>query len=80
MEARQKAIEQGKGFDGSGVMTACQQACPSNAIVFGNMLDKNSEVSKLRNHKLAYYVLEETNVKPNVTYIAKLRNINSESV
>ncbi len=80
MEARQKAIEQGKEFDGSGVMTACQQACPSNAIVFGNMLDKNSEVSKLRNHKLAYYVLEETNVKPNVTYIAKLRNINSESV
>jgi len=44
------------------------------------MLDKNSEVSKLRNHKLAYYVLEETNVKPNVTYLAKLRNINSESV
>lgn len=80
MEARQKAIEQGKVFDGSGVMTACQQACPSNAIEFGNMLDKNSEVSKLRNHKLAYYVLEETNVKPNVTYIAKLRNINSESV
>ena len=80
MEARQKAFEQGKEFDGSGVSTACQQACPSNAIVFGNMLDKNSEVSKLRNHKLAYYVLEETNVKPNVTYLAKLRNINSESV
>lgn len=80
MEARQKAIEQGKEFDGSGVKTACQEACPSNAIVFGNMLDKNSEVSKLRNHKLAYYVLEETNVKPNVTYLAKLRNINSESV
>jgi len=80
MEARENAIREGKVFDGSEVVTACQQACPSNAIVFGNMLDKKSEVAKLRNHKLAYYVLEETNVKPNVTYIAKLRNINSESV
>lgn len=80
MEAREEAIKEGKTFDGSGVVTACQQACPSNAIEFGNMLDKNSLVSKLRNHKLAYYVLEETNVKPNVTYIAKLRNINSESL
>jgi len=80
MEARENAIREGKTFDGSGVVTACQQACPSSAIEFGNMLDKNSEISKLRNHKLAYYVLEETNVKPNVTYIAKLRNINSENV
>lgn len=80
MEAREEAIREGREFDGSGVVTACQQACPANAIEFGNMLDKNSEVSKLRNHKLAYNVLEETNVKPNVTYIAKLRNINSESV
>ncbi len=80
MEARQEAIREGKNFDGAGVTTACQQACPSNAIEFGNMLDKNSEISKLRNHKLAYYVLEETNVKPNVTYIAKLRNINSENL
>jgi molybdopterin-containing oxidoreductase family iron-sulfur binding subunit len=80
MEARENAIREGKVFDGSEVVTACQQACPSNAIVFGNMLDKKSEVAKLRNHKLAYYVLEETNVKPNVTYIAKLRNINSENL
>ncbi len=80
MEAREDAIREGKTFDGSGVVTACQQACPSNAIEFGNMLDKNSKISSLRNHKLAYYVLEETNVKPNVTYIAKLRNINSEKV
>ncbi len=80
MEARERAVEEGKEFDGSGVVTACQQACPANAIVFGNMLDNNSEVYELRNHKLGYHVLEETNVKPNVTYIAKLRNINSEKV
>lgn len=80
MEARERAVEEGKEFDGNGVVTACQQACPANAIIFGNMLDKNSAIYKLRNHKLGYYVLEETNVKPNVTYIAKLRNINSEKV
>ncbi|MCX8010177.1 MAG: TAT-variant-translocated molybdopterin oxidoreductase [Ignavibacteria bacterium] len=80
MEARQIAIEEGRELKGSDVMTACQQACPSNAIVFGDINDKNSQVSKYRNHELGYHVLEELNVKPNVTYIAKLRNIHSEKV
>ncbi len=80
MEARQETIEKGIEFDGSGVMTACQQACPSSAIVFGNMNDPKSEIARLRKHDLAYYVLEETNVKPNVSYITRLRNINSEGV
>lgn len=80
MEARERAVERGETFNGNGVMTACQQACPANAITFGNMLDAKSEVSKQRKHDLTYYVLEETNVKPNVAYIAKLRNINSEEI
>jgi MoCo/4Fe-4S cofactor protein with predicted Tat translocation signal len=74
MEARQHAIEQGRALKGSDVKTACQEACPATAIVFGDMNDPNSEVTQYRNHHLGYHVLEELNVRPNVTYIAKLRN------
>lgn len=80
MEARSDAIKDGREFDGSEVKTACQQACPTEAIVFGNYNAKDSEIAKKREHKLGYYVLEDLNVKPNVTYIAKLRNTSSEDV
>ena len=80
MEARSDAIRDGRTLKGTDVVTACQQACPANAIVFGDANDSKSEISKFRNHKLAYHVLEELNIKPNVTYIAKLRNIDSEEL
>ncbi|MEW6653664.1 MAG: TAT-variant-translocated molybdopterin oxidoreductase [Bacteroidota bacterium] len=80
MEARSDAIKDGRELKGTDVVTACQQACPANAIVFGDVNDKESEIAKFRNHNLAYHVLEELNVKPNVTYIAKLRNTHSEEV
>jgi MoCo/4Fe-4S cofactor protein with predicted Tat translocation signal len=74
MESRQHAIEEGVEFTGSGVTTACQEACPAEAIVFGNVNDKNSNIYKYRHHEVGYRVLEEINVGPNVTYLAKLRN------
>lgn len=74
MEARQEATKEGRKIKGTDVKTACQQACPSNAIVFGDMNDKDSQLVEYRNHKLGYHILEELNVKPNVTYIARLRN------
>jgi molybdopterin-containing oxidoreductase family iron-sulfur binding subunit len=77
MEARQHAAEQGRELHGSDVKTACQEACPATAIIFGDMHDPNSEVSKMRTHGLGYHVLEETNARPNITYIAKLRNISA---
>jgi molybdopterin-containing oxidoreductase family iron-sulfur binding subunit len=80
MEARQEAIKNNVPLKGTDVITACQQACPSNAIVFGDVNDKNSEIYKLRNHDLGYHVLEALNIKPNVTYIAKLRNTHSEEL
>jgi MoCo/4Fe-4S cofactor protein with predicted Tat translocation signal len=80
MEARQHAAEQGKPLNGSAVKTACQEACPATAIVFGDVNDPKSEVSVYRNHHLGYHVLEETNVRPNVTYLAKLRNVHSEKL
>ena len=58
--------------------TACQQACPAQAIVFGNVHDPDAEVVRYREHPLGYDVLGELNVRPNVTYLARLRNIHSE--
>lgn len=80
MDARSEAIRKNVQLKGSDVTTACQDACPTNAIKFGDINDKESEFSKFRNHDLGYYVLEELNIKPNVTYLAKLRNVDSEEV
>ena len=57
------------------VKTACMQACPTNAINFGNVNDKLSEVSKARSDESRnFYVLEQLHVLPNVSYLAKIRN------
>ncbi|MBL7999601.1 MAG: 4Fe-4S dicluster domain-containing protein, partial [Candidatus Kapabacteria bacterium] len=56
------------------VVTACQQACPASAIYFGNTNDKGSEVSKQREEQRSFLVLEELNVRPQVTYLARVRN------
>ncbi len=81
MEARSDAIRENRTLKGSDVKTACQEACNTEAIQFGDMNDKDSEfVSKYRDNKLGYYVLEDLNTKPNVTYLAKLRNTHTEEV
>jgi molybdopterin-containing oxidoreductase family iron-sulfur binding subunit len=74
MDERQHAIEQKRNVIGSNVTTACQDACPSYAITFGDINDKESEVYKHREHAIGYRVLEEIKTAPNVTYFAKLRN------
>jgi len=79
-EARADATHDKRTLRGTDVTTACQDSCGTNAIQFGDINDKESEFYKYRNHELGYYVLEELNIKPNVTYIAKLRNIHSEEV
>ena len=57
------------------VKTACMQACPTNAINFGNVNDKESDVSKARlDDTRNFYVLEQLHVLPNVSYLAKIRN------
>ena len=64
------------------VQTACQQACPTNAIVFGNSNDKNSAITEMRmNNKLRlFHSLEMLHTLPNVSYLAKVRNRDEEMV
>ncbi|WP_432709951.1 TAT-variant-translocated molybdopterin oxidoreductase [Pedobacter sp.] len=56
------------------IQMACQQACPANAIVFGDGNDPESEVSKALRSQRTYYVLEEINVQPGIGYMTKIRN------
>jgi len=57
------------------VKVACQQTCPTNAIVFGNVNDPESEVAKALKSERTYYVLEELNVQPGIGYQVKVRNV-----
>ncbi len=60
------------------VVTACQSACPTEAIVFGNLNDPTSQVSKLKAGERNYSLLAELNTRPRTTYLAIVRNPNTQ--
>jgi len=60
------------------IQTACQQACPAEAISFGNILDKKSKVAKMRKKKRNYTILEQLHLKARTSYLANIRNPNSK--
>ena len=73
-EEKLNAKIDGKPMDANAIKTACQQACPTNAIVFGDTNNKESNVHQLLNDDRNYFVLEEFHVLPSVGYMTKVRN------
>jgi len=73
----QSKLDGRKIADGE-IKTACQQVCPAEAIVFGDISDLQSRVSKLKAHALNFSMLGQLNTRPRTTYSAKVRNPNPE--
>jgi MoCo/4Fe-4S cofactor protein with predicted Tat translocation signal len=72
--AKIDAEKQGRKVRDGEVVTACQQACPTQAIVFGDMNDKTSHVAKLKAELHHYALLEELQTRPRTTYLGTIRN------
>jgi molybdopterin-containing oxidoreductase family iron-sulfur binding subunit len=79
-EGKLTAKKSSRPLEDSDLKVACQQACPTHAITFGNANNKESAISKVRvdNPNRQFYVLEQLHVLPNVTYLAKVRNADEE--
>lgn len=76
-EGKLKAKKESRPVKDGEIKTACMQACPTDAIVFGNVNDKESRIYKIRNEEQknrSYYALDQLHVLPNVSYLAKVRN------
>jgi len=76
--ARIEAKKANRAIHDGEVVTACQGACPTRAIVFGNLNDDAAEVTRLKESPLNYSLLGELNTRPRTTYLARIRNTNSD--
>ncbi len=77
-EAKITADKEGRAVQDGEIVTACQQACPTDAIVFGNINDKGSRVAKLKAMDRSYAVLGDLNYRPRTSYVAGVTNPNPE--
>ncbi len=77
-ERRIDAEREDRKINDAELQTACQQSCPAGAIIFGNINDPNSNVSKLKAQARNYSLLGELNTRPRTTYLAEVRNPNPE--
>ena len=76
-DAKLAAKKDGRPVKDGEAKTACQQACASGCIVFGNVNDPESKISKIRKQEQkerTFYVLEQIHTLPNVNYLSKVRN------
>ncbi len=77
-EAKINAKNEGRIVADGEIQTACQQACPADSIVFGNILDPESRVAKLKKQNREYKLLVELNIKPRTSFLARIKNPNPE--
>jgi molybdopterin-containing oxidoreductase family iron-sulfur binding subunit len=73
-EAKIRARNENRPIKDGEIQTACQQSCPANAIIFGNLVDLKSRVAQLKRDARDYVLLEELNLRPALSYLAKVRN------
>jgi molybdopterin-containing oxidoreductase family iron-sulfur binding subunit len=76
-EKKQLAKLEGRAIAEGEIKTACSQSCPGNAIVFGDLENPESRISKLFQDKRNYHLLEELHTLPSVGYLTKVRNTNA---
>ena len=74
--ARIDAKTDGREIKDGEIRTACEQACPADAITFGNLNDPNSRVSKLKTQERNYGLLEDLGTRPRTSYLAVVKNPN----
>jgi len=81
LKAKKESRPLRSGAEMPDVQTACQQACATGAIVFGNINDSKSTASQMRinNKNRLFRSLEQLHVLPNVSYLAKVRNREEEA-
>jgi molybdopterin-containing oxidoreductase family iron-sulfur binding subunit len=77
-ESRSNAIREGRPIRDNEVRTACQQACPTRAIIFGDINNPNDEVTGLKGQPHNYALLAHLNTQPRTTYLARFRNPNPD--
>jgi molybdopterin-containing oxidoreductase family iron-sulfur binding subunit len=77
-EAKLRAENENRAVRDREVQTACQQTCPAQAIVFGNIRDSQSAVSRQKGDGRGYTLLDELNTKPRTSYLARIGNPNPD--
>jgi molybdopterin-containing oxidoreductase family iron-sulfur binding subunit len=77
-EAKITSEKENRSVRDGEIQTACQQVCPSQAIIFGNINDPNSRVAKLKTEPRNYFLLGDLNTRPRTTYLASVKNPNPE--
>jgi len=78
-EVRIEARKNGEKIKDGQIKMACEQSCPADAIVFGDLNDPESKISRLVNSGRHYRVLEELNIQPTVGYLTQVRNREKKS-
>jgi MoCo/4Fe-4S cofactor protein with predicted Tat translocation signal len=73
------AKKRGEVVGDGAIVTACAEACPTHAIVFGDLNDTNSENTSRAKNNRSYHALEEVGIQPNIYYMTKVRNIETEA-